>query len=584
MMIDPQTREFALAFFRAYPGRTALMVTLLILSGAAEGVGLVTLFPLLEITLGSGAEATSVITQSMQSLFGAVGLEPRLELLLALVVVAMAAKSAFLWLAFIQVGYTVAQVETDQRLGLIRHLLAVEWSYFARQPTGHFANAISAETSRTSQAYRSACATLAGVIQAGIYLLLVMAIAWQVVAVAVVITPLMFFVFRGFMTMSRSAGLEQTTVLRGLVGRVTELIPGIKTVKAMGRERQILPFLEAETNDFNLARRRAVQAVQSLKALREPLIVLVLAIGLYGAIQSTAAPPATVLVAAVIFYRVMTTLSNVQSNYQDLTINESAYWSVYEKMRDAKEHAEPQDDDEAVVRLNRRIRFDDVSFGYQDRLVLRNATFEIPARSLATIVGGSGEGKTTLVDLLVGLLRPVSGEILIDDTPLEGRARIAWRRRIGYVPQEVLLFNDSVLRNVTLGAEGLSREDVEWALEAAGAIDFVRALPDGLDQVVGERGTELSGGQRQRISIARAIVTHPDLLILDEATTALDPETERSVCDALRRLTETITIVAISHQPAIKAVADQILEVSGGEVSEVGRPVAAGAADSEHGG
>jgi ATP-binding cassette subfamily C protein len=584
MMIDPQTREFALAFFRAYPGRTALMVTLLILSGAAEGVGLVTLFPLLEITLGSGAEATSVITQSMQSLFGAVGLEPRLELLLALVVVAMAAKSAFLWLAFIQVGYTVAQVETDQRLGLIRHLLAVEWSYFARQPTGHFANAISAETSRTSQAYRSACATLAGVIQAGIYLLLVMAIAWQVVAVAVVITPLMFFVFRGFMTMSRSAGLEQTTVLRGLVGRVTELIPGIKTVKAMGRERQILPFLEAETNDFNLARRRAVQAVQSLKALREPLIVLVLAIGLYGAIQSTAAPPATVLVAAVIFYRVMTTLSNVQSNYQDLTINESAYWSVYEKMRDAKEHAEPQDDDEAVVRLNRRIRFDDVSFGYQDRLVLRNVTFEIPARSLATIVGGSGEGKTTLVDLLVGLLRPVSGEILIDDTPLEGRARIAWRRRIGYVPQEVLLFNDSVLRNVTLGAEGLSREDVEWALEAAGAIDFVRALPDGLDQVVGERGTELSGGQRQRISIARAIVTHPDLLILDEATTALDPETERSVCDALRRLTETITIVAISHQPAIKAVADQILEVSGGEVSEVGRPVAAGAADSEHGG
>jgi ATP-binding cassette subfamily C protein len=584
MMIDPQTREFALAFFRAYPGRTALMVTLLILSGAAEGVGLVTLFPLLEITLGSGAEATSVITQSMQSLFGAVGLEPRLELLLALVVVAMAAKSAFLWLAFIQVGYTVAQVETDQRLGLIRHLLAVEWSYFARQPTGHFANAISAETSRTSQAYRSACATLAGVIQAGIYLLLVMAIAWQVVAVAVVITPLMFFVFRGFMTMSRSAGLEQTTVLRGLVGRVTELIPGIKTVKAMGRERQILPFLEAETNDFNLARRRAVQAVQSLKALREPLIVLVLAIGLYGAIQSTAAPPATVLVAAVIFYRVMTTLSNVQSNYQDLTINESAYWSVYEKMRDAKEHAEPQDDDEAVVRLNRRIRFDDVSFGYQDRLVLRNATFEIPARSLTTIVGGSGEGKTTLVDLLVGLLRPVSGEILIDDTPLEGRARIAWRRHIGYVPQEVLLFNDSVLRNVTLGAEGLSREDVEWALEAAGAIDFVRALPDGLDQVVGERGTELSGGQRQRISIARAIVTHPDLLILDEATTALDPETERSVCDALRRLTETITIVAISHQPAIKAVADQILEVSGGEVSEVGRPVAAGAADSEHGG
>jgi ATP-binding cassette subfamily C protein len=199
-------------------------------------------------------------------------------------------------------------------------------------------------------------------------------------------------------------------------------------------------------------------------------------------------------------------------------------------------------------------------------------------------MGGSGEGKTTLVDLLVGLLKPASGEVLIDDTPLKGHRRTTWRRSIGYVPQEVLLFHDTIQRNVTLGAEAVTREDVEWALEAAGALEFVRALPEGLDQVVGERGTELSGGQRQRISIARAIVTRPDLLILDEATTALDPETERSVCDALRRLAETITIVAISHQPAIKAVADQILEVSGGEVSEVGRPVAAGAADSEHGG
>ena len=584
MLIDSKTMEFVRSFFRAYPARTALMVSLLILSGIAEGVGLVTLFPLVELALGSGGGATSVVTEAVQAAIGAVGLEPRLELLLALIVLAMTAKSAFLWLAFMQVGYTVAQVETDQRLGLIRRLLAVEWSYFARQPTGHFANAISAETSRTSQAYRSACAALAGLIQAGIYLLLVVAIAWQVVVVALVLAPLMFFVLRGFMKMSRTAGREQTRILRGLVGRVTELIPGIKTVKAMGRERQILPFLEAETNEFNLARRRAVQAVESLRALREPMIIMVLAAGLYGAIQSATVPPATVLVAAVIFYRVMTTLSQVQSTYQDLTVNESAYWSVFEKMREAEKHAEPDDDGSDTVRLHDRILFRDVSFAYGDKPVLRNVTLEIPARSLVAIMGGSGEGKTTLVDLLVGLLKPASGEVLIDDTPLEGHRRTTWRRSIGYVPQEVLLFNDSVLRNVTLGAEGLSREDVEWALEAAGAIDFVRALPDGLDQVVGERGTELSGGQRQRISMARAIVTHPDLLILDEATTALDPETERSVCDALRRLAATITIVAISHQPAIKAVADQILEVSGGEVSEVGRPVTAGAADSEPGG
>jgi ATP-binding cassette subfamily C protein len=115
-------------------------------------------------------------------------------------------------------------------------------------------------------------------------------------------------------------------------------------------------------------------------------------------------------------------------------------------------------------------------------------------------------------------------------------------------------------------------------------LDFVRRLPDGLDQVVGERGTELSGGQRQRISIARAIVTRPDLLILDEATTALDPDTERSVCEALRLLTESMTIVAVSHQPAIKAVADHVFEVRGGQVLEVRRPVGAGASGLERDG
>jgi ATP-binding cassette subfamily C protein len=383
------------------------------------------------------------------------------------------------------------------------------------------------------------------------------------------------------MTMSRTAGLEQTRILRGLVGRVTELIPGIKTVKAMGRERQILPFLEAETNEFNLARRRAVQAVQSLRALREPMIIMVLAAGLYGAIQSATVPPATVLVAAVIFYRVMTTLSQVQSTYQDLTVNESAYWSVFEKMREAEKHAEPDDDGSDTVRLHDRILFRDVSFAYGDKPVLRNVTLEIPARSLVAIMGGSGEGKTTLVDLLVGLLEPASGEVMIDDTPLKGHRRTTWRRSIGYVPQEVLLFHDTIQRNVTLGAEAVTREDVEWALEAAGALEFVQALPEGLDQVVGERGTELSGGQRQRISIARAIVTRPDLLILDEATTALDPDTERLVCDALRGLSETMTIVAISHQAAIRAVADQVLEVGGGQVREVRRPALAAAAESE---
>jgi ATP-binding cassette, subfamily C, bacterial len=146
-----------------------------------------------------------------------------------------------------------------------------------------------------------------------------------------------------------------------------------------------------------------------------------------------------------------------------------------------------------------------------------------------------------------------------------------WRRTIGYVPQEMLVFNDTIMRNVTLGDKSISREDVERALRLAGAWSFVEQKPDGLDQRMGERGGSLSGGQRQRIAIARALVWEPSLLILDEVTTALDPETERAICNTLRQLKGSTTILAISHQPAVREAADIAYAVQNGQLV-VARP------------
>jgi ATP-binding cassette subfamily C protein len=180
-------------------------------------------------------------------------------------------------------------------------------------------------------------------------------------------------------------------------------------------------------------------------------------------------------------------------------------------------------------------------------------------------VGPSGVGKTTVVDLITGLLQPQEGEILIDDIPLAEIDLRHWRQMIGYVPQETLLLNDTVLVNVTLGEKKLKAEDAEAALRAAGAWVFVQDLPKGIFAVVGERGHKLSGGERQRIAIARALVHQPKLLILDEATTALDPENEAIVCETLRKLKGKLTILGISHQPAILAVAERAYHLEDGK-------------------
>ena len=174
-----------------------------------------------------------------------------------------------------------------------------------------------------------------------------------------------------------------------------------------------------------------------------------------------------------------------------------------------------------------------------------------------------------MVDLVTALLRPQEGEIWIDDLPLQRVDWRAWRRMIGYVPQDTLLLHDTVANNVTLGDPELTRADAEAALRAAGIWDLVSGLPEGLDTVVGERGGKLSGGQRQRVAIARALAHKPRLLILDEATSALDPETEAAICRTLEALRGDLTIIAISHQSPLVDVADRVYRMGDGTASLV---------------
>lgn len=569
-LFDKRTARFFLYFFEAYPGRTTAMVALLIVAGLAEGAGLMTLLPLLEYALGEAGGAHSALTDAVVGALGSLGVPPGLGPLLCVIVVALAAKAVFRWLAMKQVGYTVAQVATDLRLRLLRALLRARWAFFVEKPTGYFANAISSEARRASAAYEMACQALSGAIQVMVYLCVVVVVSWEVAVIALVVAPLVLLALRAFVAMSRDAGDEQTNLMKHLIGRVTSLLPGIKPIKAMARERRLLPFLEEETRDFNRARRQGVLATESLKAFQEPVIVLVLAAGLYGAVTVGTASASAVIVAAVLFYRVMTTVGNLQSQYQAVTVNESAFWSLLATVEEAEAAEEDtRPGGRTPPPLEESLRLVGVSFAYEDEPVLRDVEMEIPAGQLVAVTGASGAGKTTLVDLLTGLLEPTEGEILVDGVPLSKVDYVQWRRKIGYVPQDTPLFNDTVFQNVTLGEETFERADVERALRAAGAWGFVGRYPDGMDHTVGERGSQLSGGQRQRIAIARALVGRPRLLILDEATTALDPETEKEVCDTLVELRGETTIVAISHQPAIREVADATFVVAGASVTAI---------------
>lgn len=565
------TTRFFKHFMRAYPKRSAAMVLLLTLGGFVEGVGVVTMLPLLELVAGGSSQEASALGVAVSTGLESVGLSPTVGVLLALIVIAMTLKSIFLWLAMQQVGYTVAQVTTDLRMQLLRSLLKARWRYHASQSTGRFANAISNEAHRAASAYREGCVLIAGILQIVAYLMVAVLISWRMAIATLVIGAVFIFLLRGFVQVARDAGREQTELMRSLITRLTDALRGIKPIRAMGRENHLQPLLERETEGLNQALRRQVSAGETLRLFQEPALALLLGMGLFIALAVADQPFASVMVLAFVFYRLMGHANQSQSRYQTLTVGESAFWSLIEQVEVADKEREPPRGSRSPPPLDDGIRLVDVHFSYDETPVLTGVSLEIPAGSFAALYGPSGAGKTTIADLIIGLHEPDSGRVEVDGVSLAEFDRIAWRQGIGYVPQEIFLFHDTIYRNVTLGDDSMGRDEVESALRAADAWEFVQSRPKGLDDVIGEAGSMLSGGQRQRISIARALVHRPRLMVLDEATASLDPVTEQEILQTLRKLSQQVTILAISHQPALRDAADVVYSLEHGVVTEVER-------------
>jgi ATP-binding cassette subfamily C protein len=369
---------------------------------------------------------------------------------------------------------------------------------------------------------------------------------------------------------TRRAGYKQTDRTSALTVHMVDMLNNMKPLKSMHRFDPMLAGIADRLKRLkrSLAKRELMRVIQQQGS--DAVVAVLVGVVAYFAHAVWHTPLPELLVSGIVFFQIVSITSRLQKYVQLAAGHEAAYVRTEELVALADGMRE-ENRGKLRPALDGGCRFENVTFAHASAPVVAEVSFDIPARAVTVLSGPSGAGKTTLIDLLIGLNVPDSGRILVGGASLDSLDLWHWRRIIGYVPQELNLFHASIRDNITLGDAAISDGDVAAALAQAGAADFLARLPEGLDTDVGEMGSKLSGGQRQRISLARALVTGPEVLILDEVTSALDPATEKEIVANIAALRGRYTIVAITHRPAWTAVADRLYEVEGGKV----RPVAA---------
>lgn len=552
-------------FFRAPGTNPWLVLCCLVLAGLAEAVGLTTMLPTITELVGGAREGSSEVNRFVGQTLAAFGVEPSLPNLLILIVAALCAKAVLSFAALSYVGYSVAQVSTGMRAQLIGQLLAARWSYFTDQRVGRVANVISNDATRAGQAYLVAARFVAYALQGLVYAAVAVVVSWQLALAGLVIGIAISAIMAVLLRISKRAGYRQTDRTSDLVTYVSDALNNIKPLKTMERQAAFTALFRRKIKGLRKALRNQVIAKQGKVYGEEVIIYVCLGVAVYVAAVVWQVPLPELIIMGILLYNMISIVGRIQTYLQASYELESAYWRTQELIDQTADERE-LNPGTRTPQLNEGCVFEAVSFAHEERPVVRDVNLEIPAGEITVLQGPSGAGKTTIIDLLVGLYRPDSGRILVDGVPLSELDLTQWRRMIGYVPQELSLFHDSVLENVTLGDEHLTEADARAALREAGALEFVDSLPEGIHTTVGEHGARLSGGQRQRIALARALVVRPRLLILDEVTSALDPDTEREICRNIAGLSNRYTIVAITHRPIWAQVAHRLYRVEAGTV------------------
>jgi len=565
-----------------YLARWKIIINLIfmVMLGMLEGVGILMLLPLLHF---SGIlETTSTITGNEGGNFFQ-NIDPSVSLPVVLII--------YTGIILMQSGLKRYQsninVQIQQSfhsflsIRLFQSLANAKWPFLAGKKKSDITHILISELARVTGGTQFFLQLTATVILSLIQIAIAFFLSPMFTLVVIIGGLIFFSLMQIYIKQAKLMGAELSHYNRDLFFAISEHLNGIKEVKSCGME-------EMHVADYTRLRKkieknyiRFNQVQSRTQMLYKVGAAVFISIFFYSAVNIFLIRPEELLLIIVIFARLWPRLSSFQGGLQHVVMMLPAFKAVLGFESECKKEKEAYGEEETnslkglkeSIDLKIGIEFKDVSFNYNTKNsinAVKNLSFLIPAGATLALVGESGAGKSTVADLITGILIPTQGTVLIDGVSLNKLNVHLWRKSIGYVPQDAFLFNASIRNNMLWANHEASEEEIWAALKMASVDDFVANLTKGLETEVGDRGVRLSGGERQRIVLAQALVRKPSVLILDEATSSLDIENEKRIHYAIESLHGKMTIIIIAHRLSTIKNADQIIVLDQGMLVEKG--------------
>lgn len=558
--------------------RLYIVFTLTAVAALTEGFGITLILPLIEAAGAGdgGLERGGAAVQFLYSILGFMGIENSVVGILVFIGVIFIGKG---FLKFLEGGYASflrAQLMKEIKGKMFNAYRFMDYRYYADNNTGHFINVINGQINNFIRTFDTFTRFLTMIIITASYLSIAFLLAWNFALMAIAVGFLLLFLFRYLnkyvQELSRKTSKEESLLNKFLV----QTIQSFKYLSSTNQMQYLKGGVMSSIK--RLAQYMFHQGAASAftQAIREPVSVIFLLCVIIIQVVVFDSPIAPIFVALLLFHRGMQHMIGIQDDWQKTMEKIGALEMVVHEFEVLKQNRE-KSGDRSIGQLSEGIELKNVDFRYDDsdENILKSVNIQIPVNKMIAFVGESGAGKSTLIDTLTLLLKPQNGNIYIDGIDSSEIKVSSWRSQIGYVSQETVVFDDTVANNICLWKGDYEndpdvRDRVEKAAQRAYADEFIQNMSLGYQTVVGDRGVRLSGGQRQRLFIARELYKNPNLLILDEATSSLDTESERYIQKSIDALKGSMTVVIIAHRLSTIKNSDLIYVLEKGQIIESG--------------